>query len=303
MALRSMTGFGRASAQIDEVEWIVEVRSVNHKGLDVKANLPTAVVALETRFVALARQKLSRGRVEVRVKMSSDTVGGRPRPVLDLAAMERLYHQLNGLRETLAIEQPVDMSNLLALHTLILQDPQNVLQVETIGPALETLVKEALDALVAERDREGLVLAQDLSARLHTILSHIDGIEAELPNIKDRYLEKLRERVGEVVERFSLDQIPEERFVQEVILFAERSDIAEELTRARAHARMLLSLIETHRPAQDGPVGKKLDFYFQELIRETNTMGSKSQSAIIASHVVEMRGEIDRLREQALNIA
>jgi uncharacterized protein (TIGR00255 family) len=128
-------------------------------------------------------------------------------------------------------------------------------------------------------------------------------IEVELPSCQKHFLDRLKERVSEVVRQFEIEDISEERLLQEVIIFADRSDIAEEITRARAHISALTALIKENDPKQGEPVGKKLDFYFQELIRETNTMGSKSQSGVIARCVVEMRSEIDRLREQVLNVA
>ncbi len=304
MALRSMTGFGSVSGQVCGVDVAVEARSVNHRGLDQKIALPASLAALETRLMGIVRDRVDRGRVNVKVAFGTSASGGAgPRAVFDLEAARTLGVQLEALRKALGLESPVTLAHIVALPGAVLREPDTSMDAERCLPELEVLVERAVSAMLEECDREGEVLGADMRARLGSMGAAVDRIEAELPRIKEASLARLRERVGDMVAQFELAQIPEERLAQEVVLIAERSDIAEELTRARAHLSVLGQIIEGHRPAVDGPVGKKLDFYFQELIRETNTMGSKSQSEVIAGCVIEMRTEIDRLREQGLNIS
>lgn len=300
MALRSMTGFGRANVEVDDIDVIVEIRSVNHKGLDVKVGVPGSLSGIETRVLKLVKRNLHRGRVDVRIKLGAR--GGNSRYVLDFDAARQLAAQLEDLRNKLGMAQPVEIADLLKVRDQIFVDPSESSFGEGLWPEVLAVVQKALDLHIDERNREGEVLASDLSARLLKIKQNLSVVEEEIPRCKDEYLAGLRERLAETVERFGLAEIPEERLLQEVVIFADRSDVAEEITRANAHVEMLLGLIASHDPSKD-PVGKKLDFYFQELIRETNTLGSKSQSAVIAGCVVEMRSEIDRLREQVLNVS
>jgi uncharacterized protein (TIGR00255 family) len=301
MALWSMTGYGRAEGEVGGLPVSVEVRSVNHKGLDVKIAAPGSLGPLEAAMLQAVRERLGRGRVDVRVRLGGGG-NGRGVPVVDVEAARALYAQLDGLTRALGMVEAVTLGQLLSVRDVVLRDPDEVSLGEASWPAILAVLGAALELHVAERAREGEALAADMRARLVSILGHVEAIAQELPRCQEGYLERLRERVKEAVARFGLGELPEERLMQEVILFAERSDVTEELVRARTHAEMLLRLIDAHDPAKDGPVGKKLDFYFQELNREANTTGSKSQSVEIAARVVEIRGELDRLREQALNL-
>ncbi|MEL6178375.1 MAG: DUF1732 domain-containing protein, partial [Myxococcota bacterium] len=199
------------------------------------------------------------------------------------------------------IVEPLRLDHILSLPN-VFQTPDQVADPEELWPVILERCKEALGALAAEREREGAVLAQDFQKRLTLLLKHIDENEAAVPRSKEHFYDRLKERLAEALARYELNDIPEERLLQELILHSERCDITEEIIRARAHVQVLQRLLAHHDPSEDGSVGKKIDFYLQELIRETNTMGSKSQSADIASNVVEMRSEIDRMREQVLNI-
>jgi uncharacterized protein (TIGR00255 family) len=211
-----------------------------------------------------------------------------------------LVAQLEPLRQELGAE-PLRLEALLSVKGIMLSDPSEQVLEESSWPALLAFVDEALERHGAEQVREGAALAQDMMGRLRLIASRLEVIAAECPKSKDAYLENLRERVQETAQRFGLGLVSEERLSQEVILYADRCDITEEVIRARTHLAMLLELIA--QASVDESLGKKLDFYFQELIRETNTMGSKSQSAVIAGCVVEIRTEIERLREQVQNVA
>lgn len=302
MALRSMTGFGQATGRVGDLEIVVQVRSVNHKGLDAKVSLPPALLPLESKFLATVRHHLGRGRVEVRVRTEAPGGAARPLPVFHEEAVRELATRLRAATTAAGIDAEITTGDLLAFRESLTLDPREGIGVQ-IWPELEALLTTALEANLSERNREGAALTADLTARLRAIGGHIEAIAEVWPGLRDEHMERLRERVGEAIEKFQVQQISEERLVQEVILVADRSDISEEITRARAHVARLLTLIAEHDPASDGPVGKKLDFYFQELMREANTTGSKSHSDVIAGHVVEIRSEIDRLREQVLNVA
>jgi uncharacterized protein (TIGR00255 family) len=301
MALRSMTGFGRASASLEGVEVVVEVRSVNHRGLDAKVGLPSTLLALESKVLSVVRETMSRGRVDLKVHFTDVHGTVRPLPVFSPSATKAVIERLEALREEAGIEEPIVLSDLLSFREALTKDPRGSLG-PAIWPELEGLIRAAIAANVAERDREGGALSADMVSRLEAIGGHFTAIAAVWPTLRDCEVERLRTRVSDAVERFGVGEVSEERIVHEVILAVERSDIAEELTRAAAHVERLLEIIGGHDPVVDGRIGKKLDFYFQELMREANTTGSKSHSELIASHVVDIRSEIERLREQVLNV-
>lgn len=301
MALRSMTGFGQASGVVGDIEIVVQIRSVNHKGLDAKVSVPPSLLPLESAVLATVREQLDRGRVEIRVRAEVPGGASRPLPTFHDAAVLEMARRLRAAAALAGVDG-ITASDLFGFSDSLTIDPRERIGVE-IWPVLEELVRAALAGNVAERDREGAALLEDTVARLETVGRHIEAIAAVWPSLRDEHMERLRGRVADAVEKFGVAEISDERLVQEVILVADRSDISEELTRARAHVVRLLELVRTHDPTRDGPVGKKLDFYFQELMREANTTGSKSHSDVIAGHVVEIRSEIDRLREQVLNIS
>jgi uncharacterized protein (TIGR00255 family) len=302
MALRSMTGFGQAGGLVGDVEIVVQIRSVNHKGLDAKVSLPSALLPLETKVLGVVRERMGRGRVEVKVRTEVPGGAARPLPVFNDDAVRALASRLRAACDVADVQAPLQPSDLLAFREALTVDPRERIGVD-VWPVLEGLLVEALTGNLDERDREGAALTADMVARLTTIGERIESIAAVWPSLRDGHMERLRERVTEAVARFGVEEVSEDRLIQEVILVADRSDISEEITRARAHVERLLGLIQGHKPAADGPIGKKLDFYFQELMREANTTGSKSHSEVIAGHVVEIRSEIDRLREQVLNVS
>ncbi len=305
MALRSMTGYGHSQRRALGLEWTCDVRSVNHKGLEVRVSAPAWLLALEGQVQEVIRRHLSRGRVHVNLHVEMARAGedaGGEVPLFDAERARQLLRHFDQLRTQLRLSEPVRLEHLLTFPGVIRRVEESV-ALEEAGEPLGALLEAALVALNAERDREGQVLAQDFLTRLDNVQRHIDQIAQEVPQVRDALLARLRERLAEPMRQLGLGEIPEERLLQEVILYADRSDITEEITRARAHIARLRELIERFDPAQEGGgVGKKMDFYFQELIRETNTMGSKSQNERIAVCVVENRSEIDRMREQVLNI-
>ncbi|MBH23150.1 MAG: YicC family protein [Myxococcales bacterium] len=304
MALRSMTGFGRAHGMARGFEITVEVRSVNHKGLDVKVSAPSWLANLETRMLQTIRGWINRGRVNVRLDVtlaSRSDVTDNTFSLFNNNIARAYIRHLDQLRADLSIVEPIRLDHILSLPN-VFQTPDQVADPDDLWPVIQERCEDALKALTAERDREGEVLTRDFDKRLKLLSQHIDANEAAVPRSKDHFYNRLKERLEESLTRYGLGDIPEERLLQEVILHSERCDITEEIIRARAHVQVLQKLLLHHDPQEDGSVGKKMDFYFQELIRETNTMGSKSQSADIASSVVEMRSEIDRMREQVLNV-
>jgi uncharacterized protein (TIGR00255 family) len=199
-----MTGFGSATGVVGEVDLNVEVRSVNHKGLDVKVSLPSAIAGLEPRILGLARQRLERGRVNLKVGFENSKRHGT-RLVLDVEAAKSMARQLEAVRSALGIDEVITLDHVLTFPNLVLRDPSAApaLDPEEVWVSLPPIVEAALSELVAERDREGELLARDMEERLQKIAEAVDLIEVELPETQAAFLQRLKERVAEVVKDFS----------------------------------------------------------------------------------------------------
>lgn len=289
--IRSMTGFGAGRGQSGGEEIDVEVRSVNHKFCEVKARLPRELAALETEMVRLVRERLSRGGVEVTVRRSSARGALSPR-VDHLLALE-YARAFADLRERLRLSGEVSLADVLSAEGVVALEERPA-DLEVVRAAASQALAQALGALTAMREREGAALAADLEGRLRTVESLVARVEAVAPESIQRYRTRLEERIHELTRGLAPDPV---RLATEVALFADRMDVTEEMTRLRSHVAQVRSLM-----AGGEPSGRKMDFLVQEMHREANTIGSKSQSAEIAAAVVSLKAEIERMREQVQNV-
>ena len=284
MTLHSMTGFGEASHDESGRELRATLRSVNHRQLDVRVALPSQLAALEPKVAALVKSELRRGRVDVRVYVGSETSGAD--------AWEPAIQELQELAERHGLGS-VSVGDVLRFVQM--SPATDHADVET--QAVLACVSGALDKLRAFRAREGAslqTLFEEHSASLATLL---DRIEASSGQEIARHRTRITDSVAELLGRdHTLDP---GRIEQEIVLLAERSDIAEEILRAREHVRALRELVSSQEP---GGKGKRLDFLLQELIRETNTMASKSVSVAVTHLVVDAKTTVEQLREQAQNV-
>lgn len=285
MSLSSMTGFGEASAT--EGDWTLRVtlRSVNHRQLDVRAALPGELSATEPKLLELVKSRLRRGRVDMKVSATRAELGAEEELA---AAAERL----RSVAESFDLP-PITISDLLRFSQF-----GGARSESTVGTAaIIHCAEEALDALCEFRSREGRALQEFFEGHLESLSVLLTSIEGAAAGDIERHRTRLGARVAELLgDGHVLDAA---RLEQEVVLIAERSDITEEIARATEHVRALRSLVEDHLSIAKG---KRLDFLLQELIRETNTMASKSVSATITHLVVEAKTAIEQLREQALNV-
>jgi uncharacterized protein (TIGR00255 family) len=293
-SLRSMTGFGRGVAQVGARRLVVEVRSLNGRGIDIKIrgrdfDLPPIV---EIEMVSVLRTRLARGTVSVLVRDE----GGESGPAsIDLVGIRRAHEILEGLRRDLGLAQPVDLATVAAF----LAGPaagharREELSWEGVKPALEQAVIE----LLAMRTREGAVLAVDLNQRLDRLRVVAATIGTSATGMPTRAARKLQERLAAVLPGSA--PIEPERLAQEVALLAERLDVSEELVRLRTHLDHMGTLLAGSSPETPG---RKIDFLVQEIGRELNTIGSKVQDAAMAALVVDGKAELEKLREQAQNI-
>jgi len=290
--LKSMTGFGAGRARAGDEETSVEIRAVNHKHLEVKVRLPRELASLEPLVLRAVRSRCARGAVEVSVRRASNVPTGAV-PTVD-AAMARAWRAaLSEVARAANLPDTPSVSQIATQAGVVRMDEAGA-DVEAAGQALEKAVGIALDGLVTMREREGQALAADLRVRADRVAALAREVAAIAPGTVEAYRTRLQERLEELLRGVPLDPM---RIVQEAAVFAERTDVAEEATRLVAHLDAFRQLLASPEPA-----GRRMDFLVQEMHREVNTTGSKSQSLEVSSRVVELKAELERIREQVQNV-
>ena len=289
--IRSMTGFGSGRAATGGEEVVVEVRSVNHKFCEVKVRLPRELNSIELEITRAVKDRLARGGVEVTVRRAGP--GGAMAPRVDAALAEAYARAFAEVQARVGLHGQVSLSDIISAEGVVRLDDREA-DVDAARAAAEKALILALEALTAMRVREGEALRRDLDARLATVEALVARVEVLAPVAVEHHQARLAERVLELTRGVPIDQ---GRLAQEIALLAERTDVAEEVTRLRSHLGQARQLLGSGEPA-----GRKLDFLVQEMHREANTIGSKSQHADISTVVVGLKAEIERMREQVQNV-
>lgn len=292
MATLSMTGFGRGTGSAQERHFQAEVKTVNAKFLEVKVRLPFGLGGLEGRVQSLCRNRLSRGRVELNIVVGQGSAAVLV-PRVDQALAAAYVEAFRHLGRELGLSGDVSIQDLVRLHdTLLHAEP--ALDLAALGPGVDAAVDAALVDLTRMREAEGRALAADLEQRLAAVERLTQELATLAPPALLEMQERLARRAQELAQNIQLDA---GRLAQECALLAERGDMAEEFTRLRAHVGQCRKLL-----AGKDPAGRKLDFLCQELNREANTLGSKCGHAGMAALVVDLKAEIERMREQVQNV-
>jgi uncharacterized protein (TIGR00255 family) len=289
--IRSMTGFGAGHGASGGEELDVEVRSVNHKFCEVKVRAPRELAALELDAAKAAKERLARGGVEVAIRRPG--TGGNLAPRVDVALAEAYARAFAEIAARTGLGGGPTLADVIGADGVVRLEERAV-DVEAAREALRGALGTALDALVAMRAREGEALERDLSGRLGHVEELVGRVAALVPAALEAHEARLTERVQELARGVTVDPA---RLAQEIAILADRTDVTEEITRLRSHVGQVRALLASGEPA-----GRKLDFLVQEMHREVNTIGSKSQSAEIAAAVVEMKAEVERMREQVQNV-
>ena len=295
--IRSMTGFGRGEYSDEISKVTVEIRSVNHRYLDIYVKMPRRYSFAEETIKAAIKSRLHRGKVEVNVTV--DNIGKSDSDVrLDKELAARYYKALSELKDNFDFgdESHVSLSLLSRMPDVIVTTPAAEDE-EAMVKRLIGAKEMALDDFCSMREAEGAKLAADLSARADTIQNIRDCIETRAPEIEKEYAAKFKARVEEILG--GVYDVPEERIALEAAIFADKANITEELVRLGSHISQLRGFLQA-----DGEeaVGKKIDFLIQEMNREANTIGSKSNDKEITSHMLDLKAEIEKVREQVQNI-
>ena len=289
--MKSMTGFGKASASGGGASYAVEVSAVNNRFLEFSFRMPRHLSALEAPARGLIQKKLSRGKISVHI--SQDRSGAAEQYVFNARAAEVYLKQLRAFRRKHKLAGDVQLSDLLSLPDInrpAFDEVSDAALWKQVKPAVE----KALDNLTRMREREGKKLALDMARRIKRIGDELKKIEKSSVSSVKSYRERLRQRLHELLEGAEVDR---RRLEEEVALLAERTDITEEITRLRSHLEQF-----NRDLTQDKPVGRRLNFLLQEMNREVNTIGSKSQEFAISKRVIGLKEEIEKIREQVQNV-
>jgi uncharacterized protein (TIGR00255 family) len=286
-----MTGFGRSEIQREDILLVTEIRSVNNKFCDISVRLPKWLTHFETKVRTLVQQKISRGKLSVSVTWNGDGEGLALG--LDKEVADRYFGLLKALKERYDLPGEINLQTLVSFPDL-LSPVKAPATDENSWKLLEEGVAKALDDVVSMKDAEGKSLSEDLRARVDVVLEYVEKIEKRAPVRVKEAKEKLRARLSELLDR---GEIPEERLALEAAIFADKLDCTEECVRLRAHSKQFIALVEGSELA-----GRKLNFLLQEMNRETNTVGAKAADVEIVSQVVNIKDEIEKLREQVQNV-
>jgi uncharacterized protein (TIGR00255 family) len=287
-----MTGFGRGRYTAGDVELTSEIKTVNHRFLDISLRLPRMYSSFEPRVRRLIADRIHRGKVDV----SITRVGGKSGLMdvtLDTDLASSYYRCLSDLRESLELEGTITVADMLTLKEIVVPTEKEE-AIEEEWPLMEASLNNALDALDQMRIAEGAALWRNIEEMLSAIRHSAEGIAPLVGEVTAAAKERIEKRVRDLTGGMDLD---EDRLLQEVALIADRSDVTEELIRLESHIAQFLSFGE-----QGSPMGRKLDFLLQELNREANTVGSKSASTNISGRVVSIKAELEKIREQTQNI-
>lgn len=289
--ISSMTGFGAADGAVGDARASVEIRAVNHRFFSPNLKLPSAFARWEGEIREMLRQKIARGHVTLTARVDREAATG---PVIDEARLAHYAATLKELQKKLALGGEVDLATLLRFPDVIAAPSEDV--DPKAGEALAEIVGKAIDNLCAMRRAEGAQLSAFLLERVEAVEARLGRIEKRAPIRLREQHERVKRAVGELIGGVGADQ---QRIAQEVAILADKLDIAEELDRFRSH---LGAFRETVRSNTSEPVGKRLGFILQEMVREANTIGSKASDAPILEDVIATKEELERIREQVENL-
>lgn len=289
--MKSMTGFGRASLESNGKNYIIEIKTVNNKYSDITVKSPKRLSFMEDKIRKQIANRITRGKVEVSVSFF-DFSNKSKNVVLNKEIAKEYIKQLREIADENNLSKNISVVEIAKLPDILNSiDSDN--DEEIASEALQCL-NMALDSLIEMRKTEGENIKQDLLVRIERVQNLVDKIAENSKGIVEEYVSKLEKRVKEILKT---DVVDENRIAQEAVIYADKTSIEEELTRLNSHIVQFKELVNS-----DGPVGKKLDFMIQEMNRETNTIGSKAGSGEITKAVIDLKVELEDIREQIQNI-
>ncbi len=292
--ISSMTGFGEASAEVDGVVYIVEIKTVNNRYVKIHLRMPEIVSFLEMEVGGLLRKSIRRGTVNCSIRMKN--VSGQALFDVDANALNGYLIKLKDLARSNDINYQIDLAEMLTLPGIVQPAVPAQEQADKMKTTILELVACAVEKLKQMRAREGAMLVEDLTANCELMSEKLELIRQRSPEVVKEYHEKLGKRTAELLATGQLD-IDAEIIARETVIFADRCDIAEELTRLESHMHQFVTHCQSDQNA-----GRRLDFISQEMLREANTIASKASDARITQWVIDVKCAIERIKEQVQNI-
>lgn len=290
--IKSMTGYGKSTLEINSRKYQVEIKSLNHRYLDISIRMPKQLSYLEETIKQQISSKISRGKIDVFISWENNSIEGRTIKI-NTALAKAYIEELRKLAEEENLSDNIEVNDIAKYpDVLIVQENQ---EDETIKNEIIEVVNKAVNNLVEMKQNEGIKIAEDLQKRLDYIQEEVNKVKEFSTGLINEYIVKLEERIKELLP--NNQEIDKNRLMQEIVIYADKCSIEEEVTRLNSHIGQFKEFLKS-----DETVGKKLDFIIQEMNRETNTIGSKSNNLNITNGVIDMKTEIENLREQVQNI-
>ena len=292
--MKSMTGYGRGECARDGFKVTVELSSVNRKQGEISVALPRELEVLEAQIRDVINRSISRGRLTARVSLHAADGRTSAKVLVNEALAKAYIRELNRLAKEMKLVGPVTL-DMLARAPGVFETDEEMAEAEDFWPAVEKALQTALATLLKMREREGAHLAKDLAARIGIMRKTVVQVQKRAPEVQARYREQLVQRVKSA--GLEAPGVDDERLLKEIVYFADRSDVSEELTRLQSHFQQFNDCLNSTEP-----VGRTLDFLAQEMNREVNTLGSKANDSEISRAVVTLKTELEKFREQAQNV-
>lgn len=290
--IKSMTGYGRVVAFLDGRNIVVEAKSVNHRFLEISLRIPSALFPLEMEYKKKIGERFKRGRIDVSIRLEGEGAD-TSKVSLNLDIARSYFDVLNRLKDEFNFQEPITLRALTGFRDIFTPPSETQLSPDFLSQ-VEKNLQEALSMLANMRQDEGIVLYSDMEMRLKEIAKILGMIGLRAPQVVLEYQKHLADRIKELTAGYTLDDA---RLAQEVAIMADRCDITEEMVRMQSHIGQFMGLLQS-----EDAEGKKIDFLLQEMNREINTIGSKSNDVEITRQVIEVKSELGKLREQAQNI-
>jgi uncharacterized protein (TIGR00255 family) len=292
--IKSMTAYGRGEVEGPSQKWVVELRSLNHRFLELSLNLPKRLWALEDQVRKLIKSRINRGRVEMQITW--ETLGEKSLVLrLDQNLVREVKAVLTDLQAAGEIREPLRLEHFLRFADLLVAKEGEVQELEETWEPVSQVISQALEVLEQMRLTEGAALAADLAGHLEVVRRESKIIAEQAGRLPELWREKTSARLTEILQ--GAGPLDEVRLAQEVALMAERRDLSEELARLESHVSQFQQALKS-----EAPVGRKMEFLLQEMLREVNTIGSKAGDLLISQAVLEIKGALERLREQVQNV-
>ncbi len=291
--VKSMTAYGRGELKKDEMIFVAEAKTVNNRYRDIILRIPKNFQTLEENLRSIISSRIRRGRVEVSIHIENSGEENQYNLELNVPLVNsymKIFHQLN---EQFGLHREIRAEALCQIRDVLIIKPETV-NVDRVEPGFKEVLILALDSLNLMRTREGEAIEADFVKRLDLLEQYAGEVEKRVPELVAKHRKRLKEKIERMLKDVDLDEI---RLAQEVALHAEKSDITEELVRMRSHLAQFRNYLSL-----DDALGRRLDFLIQEIYREVNTMSSKASDSLISGIVVEMKAELEKLREQIQNV-